>query len=226
MDSALPLMTYKPLDSLVEAERNPKEHDLESIRASIRRWGFILPLVENASTGRLVAGHGRREALLGMYEAREPAPARIRVINGRWHVPVITGVHFASEAEAEAYLVADNKLVETGGWKSDELREMLRGQLETGVPVIGWSTADLQQLLVSAAGPGDAPQAPEPLPDAGPDDGAMLKQLILYYGADEFELVVARLQGVMEEAGLDSHTAVLMHLLGEHEQDRSDPDAA
>ena len=45
--------------------------------------------------------------------------------DGSWLVPVIRGVSFKSEEEAQAYLLADNRLVELGGWNTSALIEEL-----------------------------------------------------------------------------------------------------
>jgi hypothetical protein len=37
---------YRVLDDVVEAERNPKDHDLGAVITSIRRFGFVNPAVE------------------------------------------------------------------------------------------------------------------------------------------------------------------------------------
>ena len=46
--------------------------------------------------------------------------------DGNWLIPVITGVSFENDDEANAYLIASNRLVEKGGWKEDELVELLQ----------------------------------------------------------------------------------------------------
>lgn len=58
-----PKVELLPLKSIRGWTRNPKLHDLPRIAASIERFGFVAPLVMDATTGRLVAGHGRLEAL-------------------------------------------------------------------------------------------------------------------------------------------------------------------
>lgn len=99
---------------------------MDAIERSIRRFGFTLPIVVDEGTGRLVAGHGRSEALTKMKDNGDPAPRNVEVgRGGEWMVPVIRGNRFASESEAEAYLVADNRLVEIGGWDYKSLIDIL-----------------------------------------------------------------------------------------------------
>lgn len=116
---------YVPLAQVIAWPRNPKLHDIDSIDDSISRFGFVQPLTVDERTGKLVAGHGRLEALQRMQAAGKPAPERVRDNGKDWLVPVIRGVSFASEADAEAYLLADNRLVELGGWDNSKLLDVL-----------------------------------------------------------------------------------------------------
>lgn len=118
---------YVPLDEVETWPRNPKQHDFHTLTDSLRRFGFTSPLIPDGETGRLVAGHGRLEALIRMRDAGIERPARIGVDSrGVWTVPVLRGVAFKSEQEAEAYLLADNRVSELGGWNQGELDAMIR----------------------------------------------------------------------------------------------------
>lgn len=119
-------IVYTPIFELKGWKRNPKLHDRASIRASLKRFGFVSPIVMDEKSGRLVAGHGRLECCIEMFRANEPAPRRVQVKDGTWLVPVLRGADFKTEAEAEAYLVADNYIGEIGGWNNAELTEMLK----------------------------------------------------------------------------------------------------
>jgi hypothetical protein len=106
---------YLPRTTLKRAARNPKGHDLGALDQSFARFGYVEPIAINKQTGRVVAGHGRLDALAKKRAAHEAPPARIRVENGEWLVPVLRGVSFASDAEAEAYLLASNQITIAGG---------------------------------------------------------------------------------------------------------------
>ena len=54
---------YTKLSEILEADRNVKDHDIGAIHESMNRFGFTSPLLLNESSGKLVAGHGRIEAL-------------------------------------------------------------------------------------------------------------------------------------------------------------------
>jgi hypothetical protein len=118
---------YVPLDDVRPADRNPKRHDHATLARSVRRFGFVEPMVRDERTGRLVAGHGRLDELR-MARARHPGTAPDGVVideQGRWLVPVVVGWGSASDSEAEAYLVASNRTVESGGWDETILTDLL-----------------------------------------------------------------------------------------------------
>lgn len=145
---------YRRLSSLLPAHRNPKRHDIATIIASIQRFGFVSPLIEDAETGHLVAGHGRLEALLQMQKRQTSVPQGIQVVqSGDWCVPVVCGKAFASEREAEAYLLADNRLVEIGGgWEDAILLTMLKALQEDHALVgIGYTDDDLTRICAEVS---------------------------------------------------------------------------
>lgn len=147
-------LVFESLDDVRVAKRNPKKHDIPEIIASIKRFGFKAPLLYNEGTGSLVAGHGRTEALKTMRAAGEPIPEGLAP---GWQVPVIRGLTFKDEKEAEAYLIADNRLVEKGGWDTD-LREMLQdiaSGTELALQGIGYSQADLDLMISGGQSPGE-----------------------------------------------------------------------
>lgn len=113
---------YMPLMALKPAIRNPKKHDKENISESMKRFGYTLPMMINEKDKRLVAGHGRRDALIEKLQNGEEPPERVFVDNnGEWLVPVLRGVSFKDADEAESYLLADNQLTINGQWMEDEL---------------------------------------------------------------------------------------------------------
>lgn len=139
-----------PLDQILRAPRNPKDHDLGQINKSIHRFGFVNPILINESTGRLVAGHGRVDDLQQLKASGKRPPQRIIEKDGKWLVPVIRGVSFENDDEAEAYLVADNQLTILGGWNDAELANILSDLSAKGEEMldgIGFDTDDLDDLL-------------------------------------------------------------------------------
>jgi len=124
-------LKYIPLPEIVPWDENPKRHDIERIKASMRRYGFTSPLIVNESSGILLAGHGRRDALLEMHQAGEPAPQNIETRNGIWFCPcIITGVSL-DDLEHQAYALDDNLSVMLGIALSDQLEAFRQEEAAT-----------------------------------------------------------------------------------------------
>ena len=86
---------FTKLSEIAEADVNPKDHDIGAIHESMNRFGFTSPLLMNEATGKLVAGHGRVEALTQKKQFNEDPPANINVDeDGDWLIPIIRGVSF------------------------------------------------------------------------------------------------------------------------------------
>ena len=138
-----------PLSKITEADRNVKDHDIGAIHESMNRFGFTSPLLMNEATQKLVAGHGRVEALKQKKQFGEEPPKNIEIEDtGDWLVPIIRGVYFDNEDEAQAYLLADNRLTELGGWNTTALVEELQKLAEnTGLEGTGFDDADLNALM-------------------------------------------------------------------------------
>lgn len=175
-------ITYVRLDDIREAELNPKEHDLEAIRSSIERFGFVSPGLRDERTGRLIAGHGRTIALRAMRYAQDEPPAGVKLDDdGAWMVPVITGWASNTDAEAAAYLVIDNHHPTLGGWDEPGLAELLEGVREadpTLLELTGFDDDEIAALLDAAnsdpggpGGPGE--KTPGPAQPRLTDDDAI-----------------------------------------------------
>jgi hypothetical protein len=126
------------LSELQVEPKNPKKHDVEKIMLSIERFGFINPFIKNYHTGKLLAGHGRKKALELMQQKELTMPEQLKEDEGDWLVPVVSGVNIESEEDAMAYIIADNRLEELGGWNTPELLEAISN--------ISDSTPDLSDI--------------------------------------------------------------------------------
>ena len=101
-----------PVNKLVPYERNAKTHSaepVEKIKASIEEFGFVSPILIDGEYN-IIAGHGR------VLAAKEL---------GMDKVPAVF-VEGLTEAQRRAYIIADNKLTELGGWDM----EMVRAELQ------------------------------------------------------------------------------------------------
>lgn len=141
---------------IIFAENNPKLHDLGALAQSLARYGFVEIPVVNERTGRLVAGQGRIEALRALHAEGKPIPPGVVERGGRWFVDV--RIHaFASDAEAQAYLLDSNSLVLSGGdftavdiaklWNEDAYKVVLRDLAENSSLPVSVDGDDLDMLL-------------------------------------------------------------------------------
>lgn len=122
-------------DSLIPYARNAKKHDaaqVSSIAASVKEFGFNNPVLIDKDSG-IIAGHGRVLAAQKL---------------GLKQVPCIRLGHL-TENQKRAYILADNRLSETGGgWD----REMLKIELDD----IDWG--DLMDFNLDDLGDFDWPE--------------------------------------------------------------------
>lgn len=142
-------IVYMDVAKLVPARRNPKRHAESDIQASLNRFGYAEPIMLDERTERLVAGHGRVEALVDLLEMGNEPPAGVKVVRNTWKVPVVRGWASKDDEEADAYLIASNHLTSVGGWESSDLAQMLdeiRGS--SGLNGLGFTTNDVEQLLI------------------------------------------------------------------------------
>lgn len=158
-------IAYRPLASIEPTPNNPKTHDVGVIQESIRRFGFVVPVVVDEKSGRLSAGHGRIEALRLMRAADEPIPEHIRKSKNDWLVPVVSGARFKDEHELRGFLVGDNQATIAGGWNKAELAAILSRQMDREtLDGVGFNSAKVASLLRdlgknTTPGEDDAPTA-------------------------------------------------------------------
>ena len=146
------------VSALVPYARNARTHSedqIAQIAASIREWGWTMPILVDEADG-IIAGHGRVLAarILGLTE-----------------VPVMVARGW-SDAQKRAYVIADNKLALNGGWDM-ELLPVEVGELKAlgfDLSLTGFGELELAKILVDEAG--DLDDAPEPpiVPVSQPGD--------------------------------------------------------
>ncbi len=106
-DQLLGKVEYIAVDKLKAYRLNARKHSKKQLRklaASIREFGFVVPVLVEAN-GTLIAGHGRVQAAENL---------------GLSKVPVIRLSHL-NEAQARALRIADNRLTELGEWDEAKL---------------------------------------------------------------------------------------------------------
>jgi DNA modification methylase len=142
---------FPAIDDLKPDPRNPRRHPREQIWAiarSIEAFGFNAPILIDTNK-QIIAGHGRYEAakLLGI--------AR---------VPVICLDHL-TEAQARAYMLADNKLTDRSSWDDAalavHLKELSDLVLDFDIEAIGFEPPEIDFRIQSLDGTEVADMADE-----------------------------------------------------------------
>lgn len=132
-------LVLRPVSALKGRARNPRTHSKKQIRQiadSIRRFGFVTPILIDPES-IVIAGHGRLEAakLLGVNE-----------------VPTLTLAHLSPE-EIRAYVIADNQLASLAGWDKEllalEIAE-LSEVADLDLTITGFEVEDLHRLRDAA----------------------------------------------------------------------------
>jgi DNA modification methylase len=130
----------RPLEALVPYARNARTHSaaqVDQIAASMKEWGWTNPVLVDEA-GQIIAGHGRVLAArkLGLAE-----------------VPVMVAEGW-TDAQKQAYVLADNQLALNAGWDADMLTDELRALKGAGfdLDLIGFS--DIDALLAGKASTG------------------------------------------------------------------------
>jgi ParB-like chromosome segregation protein Spo0J len=122
------------------ARKHSSKH-IKQIAQSIETFGWTLPILVDDS-GMIIAGHGRLEAakLLGLSE-----------------VPTIA-LSDLTEAQVQAYGIADNRLAELVEWDDEILAQELKVlsdlDLDFELPVIGFELPEID-LLIQNSDAGD-----------------------------------------------------------------------
>lgn len=138
------------VDRLVPYAKNAKKHDdrqVAAIAGSIREFGFTNPVLIDGQDG-IIAGHGR---VLGARKA------------GLAEVPCIRLAHL-TDAQRRAYILADNRLAETGGgWDAAMLAAEVEAIDWEELESFGLDDMDLGEILAEAerGAEGDADAEPQ-----------------------------------------------------------------
>ena len=146
---SLPQPELRNLQTLKPYQHNARTHSkrqIEQIARSIERFGFINPVLIDAS-GTIIAGHGRVEA------ARRLGLSRVPTLR----------IEHLSDAEKRAYILADNKLAEKAGWDREILAIELQAlvDMDFEIEVTGFEMAEVDFILDEATEIRQAPLLPE-----------------------------------------------------------------
>lgn len=130
-----PAYKTAPVEKLVPYARNSRTHSpaqIDKIAASIKEFGFLNPVITDGENG-IVAGHGRVLAAQKL---------------GIDTLPVIEAAHL-TEAQKRAYIIADNKLADLGGWDFAALGSEVEdlAALDFNMEALGFDESEIDGIL-------------------------------------------------------------------------------
>ena len=127
-------VAYVATTDLIPYANNPRTHSdqqVAQVAASIQEFGFNNPILIDEHNS-IIAGHGRLAAAQKLEMNTVPTI-------------LLTGL---SEAQRKAYVIADNKLTENGGWDYDILAveiDRLK-ELDVNIDLTGFGVEELQVI--------------------------------------------------------------------------------
>jgi len=153
-DSGPPLaVVWRRIEALRPDPANPRSHSPRQIRQlarSIGAFGFNVPILVDR-TLRIVAGHGRLLAAQDL---------------GWREVPTILLDHL-SEAEARAFMIADNRVAESAAWNNtlliEQLKEITLDAPDFAIETTGFELSEID-LLTGGGGLGKRKPSRRPTP--------------------------------------------------------------
>lgn len=148
-----PLLT--PIADITPDPRNARRHsprNVDAVRTSLQRFGWLVPLVAQRVGGALILrkGHATLEAARGLNATDAP----VVVMPSR------------RKGEGEAFALVDNRAAELATWDDDVLREVLEDLDAEDLGVTGWEPEELDAILGRAPVLDLDALPPDPEPEA------------------------------------------------------------
>ena len=127
--------TYTPIEDLKEWENNPRhnDHAVAEVAKSIKRFGFASPIIARQEDNMVIAGHTRLAAARSL--GLDTVPVRFVDLD---------------PTEAQLLALADNKIGELADWDQDLLSEVLTDLKDEDLSGLGFSDAELEELIEEA----------------------------------------------------------------------------
>ena len=195
----------KPVANLIPHPRNPREGDVGAIHESIVTNGWFGAIIQQKSTGFVVAGNHRLKALLAMEEDIE--------------VPVI--VVDCDDETALRILLTDNRTNDLASYDNQELSSILTELAEIGDSLdgTGYSLDDLDDIIASL----QETNYPKPDANVARSEGinerleryqnASTRSVMLDYPMEQFRWVVDKLGALRDEYEVESNAEVVLRLI-------------
>jgi DNA modification methylase len=142
-------LVFRQIADLELDHRNPRAHSPRQVRQiarSIEAFGFNVPVLIDAKR-KVIAGHGRMMACKEL---------------GWTKVPTISLEHL-SEAQARAFMIADNRLTENSVWDdrllAEQLKELSVLALDFSLETTGFEMGEIDLRIEGLSSPAELDEA-------------------------------------------------------------------
>ena len=185
-----------PIGSLKQHPRNPRRGDVKAITESLLRFGQLKPVAFQESTKHIVAGNHTQLAAIEM----------------EWTHLAALGAEMTDE-EALAFLIADNRTADRGGYDTEALSSALQDLRKNGkIAGTGYTADELKEELGRLGDIVKRAQA-DPAPTASVPP--LMRQLGLSYDPDRLAELHTYIKIVQRERGLQDAAAVVFDVVRE-----------
>ena len=190
---------------LQEDSQNARLHDeknLETIKESLKRFGQTKPIVLSKDGKTILAGNGTFKAALSL----------------GWEEIAAVKSNLSKE-DGRAYAIADNRSGELSTWNASVLTEQLKDMEESVQRAIGYDSKEIERMIADDAKKGFRPVEGGWLRTKEEYEQMAIKNLHLFYDADDYSFVTGKLDKLMELHEAEDHASALLAHLIEGEAD-------
>jgi hypothetical protein len=197
--------------SLVDHPRNYNTHPSEQIRLLakiIQHQGWRNPITVSKRSGFVVKGHGRLAAAMLLKTEKVPVDVQDYKDEASEVADMIADNRIAELAEADTDAlkglliddVFDNFDLDLTGFDAEEINSLLKSQMENDHMLHGQENESTREEIAEAYANSD------------------VRQILLLYGPEEYELVIEKLESIRRTKQLETNVDVLNYLLDLYEK--------
>ena len=197
--------------SLVEHPRNYNTHPAEQIRLLakiIKHQGWRNPITVSKRSGFVVKGHGRLAAAMLLKTEKVPVDVQDYKDEASEVADMIADNRIAELAEADTDAlkglllddVFDDFDLDLTGFDAEEINSLLKSQMENDHMLHGQENESTREAIAEAYANSD------------------VRQILLLYGPEEYELVIEKLESIRRTKQLETNVDVLNYLLDLYEK--------
>ena len=186
----------QPASEFLAHPHNPRKHpdkQRKLVNASLKRFGWVAPVVVNVTTGYVIDGHERVWQALS---AGDDTP-----------VPFVE-VQVPTELEAELIAVFD-RITSEATYDPDNLTALL-AQIQTDDAILGALLSEMEESIKVDDQWGNTAIGPTPAEQYEGFQNSSIRQIVLMVGVQEHNEFMTLVKELQKHFELDNHTDTIM----------------